>query len=108
MARTSSQALYERIYATVESIPKGNVATYGQIAREAGAPRHARAVGYALRNLPPQSSLPWHRVLNAEGRISPRPGGAPRLQQKRLRAEGVRGDRTGKVDLAKYLWDPAW
>ena len=106
MARSSSQALYERIYATVDSIPEGQVATYGQIAKEAGAPRHARAVGYALRNLPSKSGLPWHRVLNAQGRISARPGGSPKLQQKRLRAEGISVDRSGKVDLQKYRWDP--
>jgi len=108
MAQRSSQALYERIYAMVESIPRGRVATYAQIAREAGAPRHARAVGHALRNLPSTSTLPWHRVLNARGRISSRPGGSKGLQQKRLRAEGVSIDRSGKVDLARFRWEPDW
>lgn len=103
-----SNSLYERIFAMVDSIPRGKVATYGQIAREAGAPRHARSVGHALRNLPPQSPLPWHRVLNAGGAISPRPGGSPRLQLRRLCAEGVRVSRGGRVDLEKYRWNPDW
>ena len=105
---TASRELYRRIYAMVDSIPPGRVATYGQIAREAGAPRHARAVGYALRNLPPKSPLPWHRVLNAQGRVSPRPGEAPRLQLRRLRAEGVRVGRDGRVDLDEFGWKPGW
>ena len=101
-----SRALYERIYATVDSIPKGRVATYGQVAREAGAPRNARSVGYALAKLPPKSPLPWHRVVNAQGKISPRPGSAPGLQLRKLRAEGVRVDRAGKIDLSTYRWIP--
>ena len=102
------EALYQRFYALVDSIPCGNVATYGQIAREAGAPRHARAVGRALRLLSAGSPLPWHRVLNARGGISERPGGSTALQARRLRSEGISVDRRGVVDLDRYRWEPSW
>ena len=64
--------LRARIYEVVERIPHGRVATYGQVAALAGAPRHARQVGYALYDLPSGQSLPWHRVINAKGEVSPR------------------------------------
>ena len=63
--------LYEQIYETVKRVPAGRVATYGQIARVAGIGQQARLVGYALRNLPEGSRVPWHRVINAQGRIKP-------------------------------------
>ncbi len=68
---------YARIYAVVRRIPRGRVATYGQIAELAGLPGHARQVGYALHALPDGTAVPWHRVLNARGALSLRrsPGG---------------------------------
>ena len=63
---------YERVYAVVKRIPKGRVATYGQIARLAGIPRQARRVGYALSALSDHRRIAWHRVVNAKGEISPR------------------------------------
>ncbi|MEM7305568.1 MAG: MGMT family protein [Planctomycetota bacterium] len=99
---------YQRIYAMVDSIPKGRVATYGQVATEAGLPGHARQVGYALRNLPEGSGLPWHRVVNAKGEISPRPGPCFPSQRKLLRAEGVRFNRRGRIDLGRFGWEPDW
>jgi methylated-DNA-protein-cysteine methyltransferase-like protein len=92
----------------VDSIPRGRVATYGQIAREAGLPGHARQVGYALRNLPADSRLPWHRVVNAQGAISPRPGRGYPSQRRLLQAEGVRFGRSGRIDLDRYGWAPSW
>ena len=98
----------QRIFAMVDSIPRGKVATYGQIAAEAGLPRRARLVGRALRDLPEGSELPWHRVVNARGEISPRPGrGYPR-QRKLLEAEGVRFGRGGRIDLARFGWRADW
>ena len=97
-----------RIYATVDSIPPGCVATYGQVALEAGLPRRARLVGRALAALPVGSDLPWHRVLNASGRVSPRgsePGAAERRQLARLAREGVEA-RAGRVDLDRFRWRP--
>lgn len=96
---------YQRIWATVDAIPRGKVASYGQIAREAGLPRNARQVGYALRNLPAGSKLPWHRVVNSQGEISARgKPAAEKSQQKRLRAEGVEFDARGRVPLKKFGW----
>jgi methylated-DNA-protein-cysteine methyltransferase-like protein len=69
-------------------IPPGQVATYGQIAAFIGLPSHARFVGRTLGNLPKGTKLPWHRVVNARLRLSPR-GGGERRQQRLLEAEGV-------------------
>ena len=97
---------YELIWAAVRRIPRGQVATYGQIAELAGLEGHARQVGYALHNLPPRSSVPWHRVINAKGEISPRSAGdSHELQRILLEAEGVRIDARGRIDLKVYRWD---
>ncbi len=86
-------------------IPRGRVATYGGIAELAGLEGHARQVGYALHDLPPGSDVPWHRVINARGEISPRShGDSHELQRMLLESEGVEFDRTGRVDLKKYRW----
>lgn len=94
----------ERLLAIVDSIPRACVATYAQVAREAGLPRHARHVGAALRALPAHSALPWHRVLNAQGRVSLRDTLACRAQRRLLEAEGVAFDVRGRVDLARFRW----
>ena len=94
-----------RILAVVDSIPRGRVATYGQVAREAGLPRHARLVGRYLSELPGGTTLPWHRVVNASGRTSqPRSGAA--LQRRRLAREGVRFTPAGRIDLTRFRWTP--
>ena len=98
--------VFQRFYALVDSIPKGRLATYGQIAKEAGLPRHARHVGHALRQLPVGSPLPWHRVVNSSGCIASRPGGSSLQQAKRLRAEGIEVSATGRIRLATYRWNP--
>jgi len=91
----------QRIYAVVAAIPPGAVASYGQVAAQAGLARGARQVGRALAQCPP--GLPWHRVVNAAGRISLPPGSAGfREQVARLRAEGV-DVRDGRV--ARRLLD---
>jgi methylated-DNA-protein-cysteine methyltransferase related protein len=80
----------ERIWQVVAAIPRGRVATYGQIARLAGVPRRARLVGHVLGNLPNGSRLPWHRVVNAALRISRRGDDrAMHEQRRRLEREGV-------------------
>lgn len=94
-----------RIYAVVKRIPRGRVATYGQVATLAGLDGHARQVGYALHDLPPQSNVPWHRVINARGEISPRSAGdSHELQRMLLEAEGVDFSLDGRVELKKYRW----
>jgi methylated-DNA-protein-cysteine methyltransferase-like protein len=92
-----------RVYGVVRRIPPGRVATYGQVAALVGTPRGARAVGWALRALDEAAAarIPWHRVVNALGGISPRPGLSPQVQRRRLRAEGVRFVR-GHVDLRRH------
>lgn len=83
------------------------MATYGQIASLAGLPGHARQVGYALHALDDDSTVPWHRVINARGEISPRrEPGWERLQRAMLEAEGVRLDRRQRVPLERYRWTP--
>jgi len=93
-------SFYKRIYEVVRRIPRGRVATYGQVAAEAGLPGQARLVGYALHNLPHDLDVPWHRVVNARGGISlDAESGAGRLQRALLEAEGITFDGHGKIDL---------
>jgi len=89
-------------------IPRGRVATYGQVAAEAGLPHAPRVAGYALHALPPASPVPWHRVVAAGGRLSLGrldPSGAL-TQRLRLEHEGVRFDARGCVDLERHQWRP--
>lgn len=96
---------YQRVYALVRQVPCGRVVTYGQVAALLGKPQGARAVGYALRYLPAESDVPWHRVINHRGQISPRyPAAGPWLQRLLLEQEGVVFDAQGTVDLARYRW----
>lgn len=98
---------WERVYRVVRRIPAGRVATYGQVAALAAMPRAARQVGYALHALGAESAVPWHRVVNAQGRISIRePGESVPLQRARLEAEGVSFERNGAIDLARFGWRP--
>ena len=98
---------YRRIYEIVRRIPRGRVATYGQVATLAGIPGHARQVGYALNALPHGSRVPWHRVVNARGRISHRADPAyTRMQQAMLEAEGLQFTSSGSLRLDRYQWRP--
>lgn len=97
----------EAVYAVTRMIPRGQVATYGQIATYVVSPRYARSVGRALKLLPARCGreVPWHRVINAAGRISARGDVARPLRQERLlEAEGVVFDRTGRTNLAVFGW----
>lgn len=98
---------YERIYGVVRRIPSGRVATYGQVAALAGLAGRARQVGYALHSLPEGSSLPWQRVINGRGEVSPRSTeGWEHYQRHLLEEEGVIFDSRGRVDLERFRWDP--
>lgn len=99
---------YRAIYRIVAKIPRGRVATYGQVARLADLEGHARLVGYALHALPDGASLPWHRVVNAKGMVSRRRSGSGHdvLQRRILEAEGVSFDREGRLSLALFRWNP--
>jgi len=100
-----SSSLYACIYEVVLQIPRGRVATYGQVAELAGMPGHARQVGYALHRLPVSSKVPWHRVINRQGRISLRlEMSAVCLQRVLLESEGVVFNDAGEIPLKKYRW----
>jgi methylated-DNA-protein-cysteine methyltransferase-like protein len=96
---------YQKIYRVVRRIPRGRVATYGQVATLAGLDGHARQGGYALHALPDGMRLPWHRVINAKGEVSPRSGGdSHELQRLLLEAEGVEFDGKGRIALGRFQW----
>jgi methylated-DNA-protein-cysteine methyltransferase-like protein len=95
---------YAAIYKAVRRIPRGRVATYGQIATIAGLDGHARQVGYALHKLP-HDDVPWHRVVNAQGEVSPRSSGdSHEFQRELLLAEGVTFDKRSRIDLKEFGW----
>ncbi|MFP6582491.1 MAG: MGMT family protein [Candidatus Hydrogenedentota bacterium] len=96
---------YEAVYRIVERIPEGRVMTYGQIATILGAPRASRAVGYALRACP--ESLPWQRVINAQGKISARGDvERPDMQRLLLEDEGVHFGLDESCELGRLRWEP--
>jgi methylated-DNA-protein-cysteine methyltransferase-like protein len=97
----------ERIYAVVRQIPYGRVATYGDVSLLAGKPNGAREVGWALSALDNPEVTPWWRVVNAQGRISPRSSGEKGAwdQAERLREEGVSITADFRLDLKRYRWD---
>lgn len=97
---------YDVIYAIVQQIPAGKVATYGQIAELANMPGQARLVGYALYRVAPHQDVPWHRVINAKGEISESPfrQGDDQLQRVLLEQEGVQFSQEGKINLRQYRW----
>ena len=96
---------YKVIWSIARRIPRGRVATYGQIAELAGLDGHARQVGYAMHALPSNSNVPWHRVINAKGEVSPRTSGdSHELQRLLLEDEGIEFDAKGRCDLKKHRW----
>lgn len=99
-------SVFEKIYAQVKRIPRGRVATYGQIALYAGNPRWARVVGYALHANPDPDEIPCFRVVNRNGRVSNAFAfGGENMQIMLLRADGIEVSDDGYVELDKYLWD---
>ena len=104
MPQIKSGPLYSSIYALVRKIPPGYVTTYGQIAKVIGCT--ARTVGFAMAALPAGSDVPWQRVINAQGKISPRQDGEGNiLQRDLLQAEGLCFDRKGKLNLKEHGWN---
>lgn len=95
----------EAVLQLVALVPRGAVATYGQIAMMAGYPRRPRQVGMVLKGLPEATELPWHRIINAQGRVPTRGRwwGAM-VQIQRLREEGVEVDNEGKLELDRVRW----
>lgn len=98
--QTGSGNFHERVWSYVRDVPSGVVVTYGQVAKELGSPEAAQAVGNAMRALPDETDVPWHRVVTAEGHL-----GAPESldeQRERLKEEGVNVTDDDRVDLATY------
>lgn len=108
--RMAHANFFEKVYATVKTVPKGKVATYQQIATLITTPRAAQAVGWALRALPEHNDVPWQRVINSKGMISienmraPKPYQAQLLKKEGVKVTFVEGNYF--VDLKKYLWNP--
>ena len=105
MRTIEPRGLHRRIHDVVSRIPRGRIATYGQVARLAGLPGQARLVGYALHALPARTSVPWQRVVNARGAIST-PSGHAAVQRRLLEVEGIRFDSRGHIPLASFQWRP--
>jgi methylated-DNA-protein-cysteine methyltransferase-like protein len=97
---------YEDIYEVVRAIPRGRVATYGQVAELAGIAGQPRRVGYALSALTPASGVPWQRVINAKGEISN--AASEKLQRRLLKEDGIKFDKAGRIPLDKYRWLSRW
>lgn len=89
----------------LQKVPAGRVTTYGDIAALAGSPRGARQVSRLLSSSAQKYNLPWHRVVNREGRISPRSSGGHLWQRQLLEEEGIIFDASGRVDLVRFGWD---
>jgi methylated-DNA-protein-cysteine methyltransferase-like protein len=103
MTGTPEHRLYGRIYALVRQVPEGYVTTYGELARQVGCT--ARTVGFAMAALPAGHDVPWQRVINSQGRISPRADGDGSLvQQLLLESEGISFDDRQRVALGRYRW----
>ena len=97
----------ERVWQVIALIPKGRVATYGQVADLAGLPGSARRVGRILSQLPAGSRIPWHRVINASGGISlPKRSDGYARQKSRLEKEGICFSASGRIALQRFRWQP--
>lgn len=102
----SSAERHARIWAVIKRIPRGRVATYGQVAAEAGFVKQPRLTAQALRHAPDELKLPWYRVINAQGKLSfPLDSDGYKRARTRLEAEGVVFVR-GKIDFEIYRWRP--
>lgn len=103
MPQQKSSPLYSAIYNLVHQVPPGYVTTYGRIARLASCT--ARTVGFAMAALPAGNDVPWQRIINSQGKVSPRTDGEGNiLQRDLLEAEGIRFGQKGQVNLDKYSW----
>lgn len=98
------RTFYQRVIDMIKRIPKGQVTTYGQIARSVGSPQSARQVAYILHSSSDKENLPWHRVINSKGCIALKRGSGYELQKKLLEDEGIVLDKEGCIDLGRFLW----
>jgi methylated-DNA-protein-cysteine methyltransferase-like protein len=106
-AKKGPAGFFDRVYTLVARIPRGKVATYGQIARMLGAPRAARTVGWAMHDNPHGSRVPCHRVVQQGGSCSPHFRiGDPGAQRRLLEREGVQFLLDGRIDMQAHQWPP--
>ena len=98
-------SFYIRAIEIIKKIPKGKVATYGQIAKFAGNPQGSRQIARILHSSSEKHELPWHRVINSKGRISLNPGDGYELQKMLLENEGIQFDENDRIDLSRFGWD---
>ena len=96
----------QKVYVALAAVPQGKVVTYGQLGDLAGVPRAARQVGYILRNLPTETTLPWHRVINAAGKISLGPDTDSGMRQRALLQEEGVVFNNGRISLKQFRWQP--
>jgi methylated-DNA-protein-cysteine methyltransferase-like protein len=102
-----SSGFFEKVWEMVARIPKGKVASYGQIAAMVGNPRAARTVGWALHSIPEEMQLPWHRVINSKGEISWHcREHEVEIQRVLLEKDGVKFDEHGRINMSHYQWCP--
>jgi len=101
-----SKSFHEKVVAIIKKVPMGKVAIYGQIAALAGNPNAARQVSWTLNSSSSKEKLPWHRIINKQGRISLEPGAGYEEQRSRLEKEGITFSLNGSIDLKRYLWRP--
>jgi methylated-DNA-protein-cysteine methyltransferase-like protein len=101
------KTFYQRVIDTIKAVPRGKIATYGQIAALAGNPRAARQVVRVLHSSSGKENLPWHRVINSRGEISLPRGRGFEEQKARLGEEGIKFGPGDSIDLARYGWDPS-
>ncbi|SET57523.1 methylated-DNA-protein-cysteine methyltransferase related protein [Oceanobacillus limi] len=94
----------EKVILIIKQIPQGSVMTYGQIARLAGSPRGARQVVRILHSMSKKHHLPWHRVINAKGKVAVKDDAIYQEQIYSLQMEGVKVSEKGRVDLEQYQW----
>ncbi|MFH1699235.1 MAG: MGMT family protein [Candidatus Zixiibacteriota bacterium] len=104
MGKNGKQSFHQKVVEIIKKIPRGKVATYGLIAALAGSPRAARQVVRALHASSRKEKLPWHRVINSQGKIGLKPGEGYELQRQLLLDEGVIFRENDSVDLDIYLW----
>jgi methylated-DNA-protein-cysteine methyltransferase-like protein len=106
MVYQSHSIFYQKVINVIRKIPRGRVATYGQIASYAGNNRAARQVAYILHSSSGKEKLPWHRVINSKGKISLKPRHGYELQQQLLESEGIVFKNDDSIDLTEYQWIP--
>lgn len=95
----------ETVLKIIKSIPEGRVMTYGRVAALAGNPRGARQVARILHSMTKKHNLPWHRIINSQGRISVFPHCGFEVQKALLESEGIEFFTDGSCDLSTYMWD---